>query len=529
MQERLKKMYGEAVTYWQGFPQKKQRMVLGGAVGVVLLAIVLAVILNVVGSGYVVLYPGMSASESTALMTELGIRNVPTRVTADGEVMVPTSSKDTLLVELAAQGFPKTTLTYNIFSDSTGFTTTEFERKQYLLFQTQENLQITLSRLDSVKEAIVMLNVPDTGEYVWEEQDSQSTASVVITFNQGQTITSEQASGIKNLVATSVPNLLPENVTLVDSSTGIELHGNEDTAFDSVTDELKRLGLEEEVEQRIEEKILNVLTLGYDPSDIRISATVKLDYDKMITESMQYSGNEDNTGVLQQETYSAVGGSNIQEGGVVGEEENTDIPIYVSGEDGEMSSVDYTRDNVYLVSYVKSQVEKDQATIDDASVSISIRDNNMTDQKRLQITESAAMASDIGREQIYILPFEETEPEIPVTGVAALISNPLILAAIAGGLLLIIILILITITSRRRRNAIAAEEEMKALVIDGVQFSNQSEMDAYKRQLKEAAEASKNTKESVMIEEVKDFAKNNPDITAQLLRTWLKGSDGDES
>ncbi len=528
MQERVTKIYQDSITYWNNIPKNKQKYVIGIVAGIIILAIVLAVVLNVVASSYVVLYPGMSAEESNELLNELGIRNVPTRVTSDGEVMVPTTSKDDLLVELAVMGFPKSTLTYDVFSSISGFTTTEFERQQYLLFQLQERMQGTLQQINNVTDAIVTLNVPESSDYVWDEQSDNSSASVLLTFNSSGSVSSEMVSGIKNLVSSAIPNLLPANVKVIDSSTGIELYSDDDAA-NSIEYELKRMGLEAEVEQKISDKIMNVLTLGYAPEDIRISATVILDYDKMITESMEYIGNEDNTGVLVDEQYSAVGDGDIQDGGVVGEENNTDIPIYVTDENGDMSIVDYNRHNQYLVSYVKQQVEKDEATIEDATVSIAIRDNELTDQLRAQIIETAATASNVSREQISIMAFEALEVEPVLTGMDAVMANPLILAISAGVLLLIIIIvIIILITSKKKRDAIAAEEEAKLLVVDGVQFNTHDEVEAYKQQLKEATEASKNTKENVIIEEVKEFAKSNPDITAQLIRTWLHGEEAPE-
>ncbi len=525
MQERVTKLFRDSQEYWNKIPKKRQRYAMGIAAGVVVLAIVLAVVLNTVGSGYVVLYPGMSSEESTELLSELGIRNVPNRVTADGEVMVPRTVKDDLLVELAILGFPKSTLTYDIFSSATGFTTTEFERQQYLLFQTQERIQSTLARIDNVSEAIVTLNVPSTDDYVWEDDSQKSTASVLLTFSASGAVSTEMVSGIKNLVASSVPNLNPIDVHVVDAATGIELNGGDDS-LNSVEYELMRMGLEEQVERDISDKILNVLTLGYNPEDIRISTTVVLDYDKMITESMEYIGNEDNEGVLSSEQYSAVGGGDLESGGVVGEENNTDVPIYVTDENGDMILVDYNRQNEYLVSYVKQQVEKDQATIDDATVSIAIRDNELTDQKRAQIIESASTASNVGRDRISIMAFEAEIIETELTGVEAILANPLILAIIVGAVLLIIIVIvIIMMAGRKKRAAVLAEEEAKMLFVDGVQFNTQAEVEAYKQQLKDATEASKNSKENVIIEEVRDFAKTNPDITAQLIRTWLHGEE----
>ncbi len=525
MQERVKKVYSDSLEYWNNIPKKRQRYVIGIAAGVVLLAIVLAVVLNTVGSGYVVLYPGMSQTESTELLSELGIRNVPNRVTEDGEVMVPRTVREDLLVELAILGFPKSTLTYDIFSSATGFTTTEFERQQYLLFQTQERAQSTLIRIDNVSDAIVTYSVPSTDDYVWEDDSQKSTASVLLTFSNNGAVSTEMVSGIKNLVASAVPNLNPIDVHVVDAATGIELDSG-DESLNSVEYELKRMGLEAEVEKDISDKILNVLTLGYNPEDIRISTTVTLDYDKMITESMEYIGNEDNEGVLTSEQYSAIGGGDIESGGVVGEEENTDVPIYVTDENGDMVLVDYTRQNEYLVSYVKQQVEKDEASIEDTTVSIAIRDNELTDQKRAQIIESAATAGNVSRDRISIMAFEAEILEEEPTGVEALLANPLLLAIIVGGVLLfIIIIVIIMVAGRKKRAAAMAEEEAKLLFVDGVQFNTQAEVEAYKQQLKDATEASKNSKENVIVEEVREFAKTNPDITAQLIRTWLHGEE----
>ena len=42
------------------------------------------------------------------------------------------------------------------------------------------------------------------------------------------------------------------------------------------------------MEKRLQDKIMNVLTLAYPPGQIRVSATVVIDYDKMITEDLQY-------------------------------------------------------------------------------------------------------------------------------------------------------------------------------------------------------------------------------------------------
>ena len=53
-------------------------------------------------------------------------------------------------------------------------------------------------------------------------------------------------------------------------------------------------------------------------------------------------------------------------------------------------------------------------------------------------------------------------------------------------------------------------------------IDRQDEVDQYKRQLEEAARAKVDTKDVAVTDEVRNFAKQNPEITANLLRSWLK-------
>jgi flagellar biosynthesis/type III secretory pathway M-ring protein FliF/YscJ len=52
-----------------------------------------------------------------------------------------------------------------------------------------------------------------------------------------------------------------------------------------------------------------------------------------------------------------------------------------------------------------------------------------------------------------------------------------------------------------------------------------SELEAYKQQLEQSARSKVSQKDQVATEEVRNFAKDNPQITAELLRSWLKGDE----
>ena len=79
---------------------------------------------------------------------------------------------------------------------------------------------------------------------------------------------------------------------------------------------LNRLDFEAKVEERLQNKIKNVLTLAYSPDKIRVSATVVIDYDKMITENLEYEPQENGQGVVDHYRESrGVAGGQIGAGG----------------------------------------------------------------------------------------------------------------------------------------------------------------------------------------------------------------------
>lgn len=168
----------------------------------------------------------------------------------------------------------------------------------------------------------------------------------------------EKVAAIKKLVANSVPRLLPENVAVINAVTMEELQGQ---SLDSGSYYgLDRLDFESKVEKRLEDKIMNVLTLAYKPSQIRVSATVVIDYDKMITENMQYVPQENGSGVVGKSEESKSQGSTQGAGGVAGEENNTDIPSYGTADSGQggTQSEEYYNNVDYLVGYIKQQIER---------------------------------------------------------------------------------------------------------------------------------------------------------------------------
>ncbi|MEG0852474.1 MAG: flagellar basal-body MS-ring/collar protein FliF [Angelakisella sp.] len=529
MEDQIKKSFGSIKEYWDKQSPKRKKVITFSGVGIFLFALIVVAMLNGSDARFVTLYSSMDRQEATAVYTILQDMEIPAEMDDKGNVMVPKKNADTVRLDLAAQGYPKSTLSYDVFNSSNGLTTTEFEKKVILSQQLETRLQDTLTRIEGVNKAVVTLDLAQGSNYVWEQETTKSSAGVLLTLNPGKTLEPKQVSAIKNLVASSAPKMSPEDVKVVDAATSIELRSTEEQAG-GLGGELERLGFEAEIEKRMEEKVTKQLSLRYTPDKMRVSATVVINYDKMISESMQYKPEQGNTGVIDSldETYAKDATNYAQ--GIAGEEQNTDIPIVVDqNNDGTPEVVDHTRSIDYAISYIKQQVERGQAELTSATMAIMVMDPELDQRQKDAIIEQASKAANIpvGNISVENASFEgNTIPTntVPVGGID--FTDPVTWAVIGLAILSLAILVFLVLSILRKgktKKLVAqSNEEVDNLIQE--QLNIQKEVEDKKRLLKETAEA-KNNQENAIANEVRDFAKQNPEITASLIRSWLKEED----
>ena len=527
-------------NYFAEMPKKKRSIVFGVAGGIVLLAAVLAIVLNVTGDKYVALYEGLESSEATAIYQELLADGVDAQLDSTGNVVVPKELYDQCLLMLAKEGYPKSALTYDIFENSQSLTSTESDRTQALIIQAQERLQGTLMRMKGIKDAVVTLAIPENTDYVWEqvEESSVPTASVMITFaDDVEELTDDQITAIKNLVASAVPDLEPDNVTLTDAETMIELKVDEEAH--GGLGYTQNLEFEKIVQSQIEENVIRILTPKYGADGVFAVAKVTINYDKMMTEKMELIPNSKEEGFLTHEEGTFQGTPEDVAGGVAGEENNTDIPDYTynsgSALDGE-TMIEGLRD--YDYGYIKTQIEKGNAILDRATVSVMVKQANLSNTNREEIVNIVSKSVDIDPENISVSSFVGEEPQDDVavnkTFLENLLDLPvwqiiLIFAIIVLVCLLIILIPTIIIVKKRKQKKKDGMEEYLQQIEDeraAEQLQLQQEIDRYKKELADLAMGDSDPKDEAILKEVRNFAKANPKVTANLLRSWIK--DGDE-
>ncbi|MGN1480970.1 flagellar basal-body MS-ring/collar protein FliF [Porcipelethomonas sp.] len=538
MKEKFKKIWEKIKTLWSGFTKVVKIAIIVGLVVIIGGSVGLTIFLNRSNdSDWIVLFPGMSNEESTEVYLELQNKGVETKINSDGEIEVKKTEWDDLVYELAQLGYPQSTPSYGTFFDNLSMTMTEFEKKQTLRFELQDRLQTTLKRIDGIEGAVVTITFPESSDYAWKETTDKAKASVTLTLSNSAGFTAENVSAVKNLVAFSAQQIEPENVTVIDSSTGKELLSAEETeTADSSTgiDLADKMEYANTLKAQYEANARAILQNIY-PDGVDAVATVEIDYDKVVEEMKQLLPDEE-TGegyITEEHKEYDTNKDAVNDGGIVGEENNTDIPDYQNDAEDELNSDDtphYERDTKYDLGYLLTQTERAQGTVKDASISVVVTTENayMSRDERNAIIQLVKNATNIPEEKISVYSRESDEipavvdPNNDNNNILKTETRRLLIILGACGLIFLILagLIIFLVIRNMKKKMRLQQEESEAKISDLQEVIEENN----KKSLEEAAEEH-NKAEKATEMEVREFAKNNPEITAALIRSMLKERD----
>ena len=543
---------GEKVkTYFKDMPKKKRLIVFSAIAAAIVLAIILtAVMNNSQKTKYVSLYSNLSTTEASDIYQALVDMGADVKVGTNTQILVPENEYDIWLLKLAAKGYPKSALSYDVFSSHSSMTTTESDKATWLKYQLQDRIQSTLERMDCVETATVTINIPETSDYVWEsaETKDKSSASVLLSLKKDTNITGEQVTAIKNLVAAAVPKLDVDGVKVVDAATMLELTATAGNASGAANE--SGLDFELMVQKQIEDNVVRLLEKRYGADGVVAVAKVTIDYDKMMTESYQVNPNpsDPQNGVATHNEGEYNINGTQPAGDVVGEENNTDVPTYgYTSPNTQNGLTDYKWSRDYDYSYIKKQIESGNAILKRATVSVMVNDKSLTTATKEDLINLVSKATDIPTDLIsvssYQMPAATTSPTTggkettntntngntsttPFDFSKLNILNLPLWMYIAVGVALLILIILIIVIMKKRKNRKANQEREQAEAEERARIEEekrqQEEIENYKHNLENMAKGDIDPKNEAILEDVRTFAKENPQVTANLIRSWMK-------
>ena len=162
-----------------------------------------------------VLYNNLPDREGGTVIAQLVQMNVPYKYTeGGGAIMVPANMVNDARLRLAAQGLPASDTTGYELLEKQRFGTTQFQERLNFQRGLEGELARSIQSLAAVKQARVHLAMPVQSGFLREQQ--KPSASVMLTLYPGRTLERGQVQGILALVASSVPDMSPKQVSVVD-------------------------------------------------------------------------------------------------------------------------------------------------------------------------------------------------------------------------------------------------------------------------------------------------------------------------
>lgn len=244
---------------------------------------------------WAVLYSDLSPADAQAVVEQLQEQGVPYRLAAGGTtVQVSQERLYELRIALAGEGLPASSpVGFELF-DRTSLSTSDLQNNVNLQRALQGELERSITTLEEITSARVHLALPP--ERLFSEETQPPSASVVVGLRSGQLRTA-QVSAIAQLVASAVPGLEPQAVTVVDT-TGRVLSGGWDQSGGLLT--MAQIEATRACEERLRAHLQSMLdsVLGAHKSVVRVQATLDFQSQELTRETLDPS---DGPGVLRRE------------------------------------------------------------------------------------------------------------------------------------------------------------------------------------------------------------------------------------
>ncbi len=225
------------------------------------------------GTVYEVLFSNLDPLDAGSIVERLKSMKIPYKVEDNGRtIFVPKERVYELRLQMASQGLPSGgTVGFEVF-DKTKLGITEFAQQVNYQRALQGELSRTITSLSAVESARVHIVLPKKSVFL--EREEPASASVVLKLRSPLGMSEERIQGIVHLVASSVPGLRPENVTVVDAQ-GKVLSGagkEEQRGILSV----EQLEFQQRMERNLEEKVKGILAqvVGSDKATVKVSAEI---------------------------------------------------------------------------------------------------------------------------------------------------------------------------------------------------------------------------------------------------------------
>jgi flagellar M-ring protein FliF len=296
-------------TLGQRFASMDQGQRMRLAAGV-LLFVVIGIVGLVMGrqADWRVLYSSLGDKDGGAVIAQLSTMNIPYKYTeGGGAILVPADRVHDVRLRLATMGLPKGQVSGFEMMESNRFGMTQFQERLTFQRGLEGELTRSIQALSSVQSARVHLALPNQNGFFREQQ--KPSASVLLSLHPGRVLDRAQLAGIVHLVASSVPEMNPSSVSVLDD-TGKLLSSMPDGSGTAGVD-AEQLMYVQQIEQMYSRRVLDILEPLVGKQNVKAQVSAELDFSQTesTTESHKPNQTPDTSAVRSQQVVESTNGA----------------------------------------------------------------------------------------------------------------------------------------------------------------------------------------------------------------------------
>ncbi|MEG3087489.1 flagellar basal-body MS-ring/collar protein FliF [Sphingomonas sp. PB4P5] len=264
-----------------------------------------------------VLFASLADADKASVTQALEQGNIVSKIDDAGAITVDEDDYARAKMLLAGQGLPKATPGGYAILDQLPMGVSRAVEGERLRQARETEIARSIQEIDAVAEARVHLATPEASVFI--RDNAAPSASVILKLQPGRSLSEAQVSSIINLVASSVPKLKSDAVTIVDQMGGLLTKAAGESSLGAAGDE--RIAYQRRIEEKYRAQVVQLLTplVGAGNFSTEVQAEVDLDETQATRESYDKQG----TLRAEQGNWTGNQADSAQPGGIPGALSNT--------------------------------------------------------------------------------------------------------------------------------------------------------------------------------------------------------------
>lgn len=537
MPENLKAQLSKIKEWWDKFTTKQKTLITIVAAAAVLTVVILVSVLT--RPSYILLMNAETTAQAAEVVDLLDSNNITYSTSSDGlRISVLESEEAQANLLLGANNIQAAD--YSIDNVTNGsFSTTESDKQRKYVAYLESKLAADFESMDAIDNARVDLSIPDDdGTLIADKQEAS--ASVLLSLNDPDNFTTDNASYLAKAVAAAVGNKTTTNIVILDTEGNMLFSGEDENSSASIAN--NQLTLKTKAEQNIKSEVKSVLLATNLYDNVEVASNLSMDFSNKEETTHNYTPADGQTqGVLSHEnTYASTNTNGTS--GVPGTDSNNET-TYVTQDNTSSTStveedskdylpnekitttttpsgvIDYTNSSIAVtaINYVVMNEDdynasangglawKDYKAANGSPVDVTDTIDQATSQRLISVVANATgiptanITLALYDENVF---FDSEGLNISITDILQIVLIVVILGLLA----------FVVLRSLRNQSQVQEEEEPEELSVEQLLESQPQEEQLDNIEYEEGSETRK------LIEK---FVDENPDAAASLLRNWL--------